>query len=204
MVIVAIGMMHNIAYKAGYQKKLFGFVFNDYFGIPKFYFMKRFGAIGTLLIAATAMVSSCKKDNSSNCPFLSPKMVYVSFSESETDTLIIRKYQMGSGFTKLIDTTVIGKADLIRTIIGKDSVVIASNKPTYADFAYGIYGYDWEVVLPGNGSQTTRISEVVPQFTQERQPSAQCQSFVYSMNFNGTTRKWNSWFGSEYQVYIKK
>lgn len=186
------------------KKSYLVFVFNDYFGIPKFYFMKRFSAIGALLIAATTIISSCSKNDKSDCPFLSPKMVYVNFSESETDTLIIRKYQLNSGFTKLIDTAIIGKADLVRTIIGKDSVAISSNKPAYSNFSYGIYGYNWEVVLPGNGNQTTRISEVVPQFTQERQPSAQCQSFVYSMNFNGITRKWSSWFGSEYQVYIKK
>lgn len=166
--------------------------------------MKRFGVIGSFLLAATAIFSSCNKENSSDCPFLSPKMVYVNFTEAETDTLIIRKYQQSSGFLHLIDTAIIGKADLIRTVIGKDSIAISSNKTAFANFAYGIYGYDWEIVLPGNGNQTTRISEVVPQITHERQPSAQCQSFVASMNFNGTPRSWTSWFGSEYQVYIKK
>lgn len=164
--------------------------------------MKRLGLLFSVVVAAAAITQSCNKKD--DCPFLSPKIAYVNFTEEETDTLIIRKYQNNNLFDQLIDTALIPKADITRTIAGKDSVILSSTKQQYVYFANNLYAYNWEIVLPGNNGQTIRISDITPRFTQEREASAQCQSYVASMNFNGSPYTWTSWFDSQYQVYIIK
>jgi|SRR5690606_18959069 hypothetical protein len=158
-------------------------------------------AICTFLLAIN---TGCKKKNTNYCQFVSPDMVFVNFSEEETDTIIIRKYEKGSHYQKMIDTVLLPKADISRKVIGKDSIILASKSEKFHDFQYGSYGYDWEIILPGVKGFPLRAYDIVANFTQASTPAAGCQSHISSMLLGEELYTWEYWFPEIYRVYITR
>jgi hypothetical protein len=160
----------------------------------------RFSSVLLLLIAVVLVGQSCKKKKE-DCAFIAPRMVFNNFSEDESDTMIIRKYEAASGFSKLIDTTLISRAVLTRTTLGNDSVAINTNNKAFNN---QFYSYNWELVIPGAGGKVVRFSDIIARFTQEVETSAQCQSYVSSMNQDGSQRVFATWFVDSYNLFIVK
>jgi hypothetical protein len=159
--------------------------------------MIRFGSLLALAVAAVFILQGCNK-NKEDCPFLAPQVVFVGFQEAERDTMVIRKYEANNMFNVLIDTIMISKADIIATALGQDSIGLSTNR--YTDLNTKFFAYNWEIYLPG-ANNTTRISEVTPTFTKERETSAQCQSYASAVTVNGVMYHFTGWFDTPYRVY---
>jgi len=159
--------------------------------------MFRLGCILSALILITSFVSGCKKKE--DCGFIAPQLVYVGFTEPETDTIIIRRFTKGTNFTQLLDTTLVTKAFINRTILGQDTVALSPSN--YTKVNYEFYAHDWEVMVPG-AAHTDRFYDIEPRFVQESEASAQCQSFVKTMKANGQVFNYETWFGGGYKYYI--
>ncbi|RYY26402.1 MAG: hypothetical protein EOO04_10735, partial [Chitinophagaceae bacterium] len=160
--------------------------------------MLRSGLLLSALFVGFISFQGCDKKKS-DCGFIAPKMVYVGFSESESDTLIIRRYKKETMFSELVDTFLVSKANITRTVIGADSIVLSP--ANYTRMNYEFYANNWEVALPG-ANHTDRFYDVQPRFAQESEPSAHCQSFVKSMNANGVTVNYNTWSDGNYNFFI--
>ena len=162
--------------------------------------MIRIGSLLTLIVPATLLFQSCKK-NDDDCPFLAPEMVFVGFSESDRDTMIIRRYEKNSMFTAPLDTVLVSKANLTYTVKGADSIQIRPN--TYDNLNFEFYKNDWEIVFPSI-NRVIRVTEATPKFTQEREASARCQSYLSSVNYDGLPYTFTTWFDVPYRVYAVK
>ena len=91
--------------------------------------MVRFGSLLLFLVLIVLANQSCKKSED-NCAFLPPDMIFVNFTEDESDTMIIRRYVKGTNFSQLQDTMRISRAHIIRTEVGKDSLkLVPDNYP---------------------------------------------------------------------------
>jgi hypothetical protein len=159
--------------------------------------MIRIGSVLTLIVAAILVFQSCKK-NDSNCPFLAPDMVFVGFSETDRDTMIIRRFEKNGQFNSLLDTFLVSKANITETVKGDDSIAMEPNN--YDPLNASFFSNDWEIFFP-TINHTVRVSEVTPRFTTERNPAEHCQSYVASLNFDGLKYAYSSWFGDHYRVY---
>lgn len=162
--------------------------------------MVRISLLFTALILSILIFQSCEKKKS-DCAFIAPDLVYVGFNESETDTLIVRRYAKGTGFGTLLDTFRATKVNIDRTVIGQDSVILYPTGYTKLDGEF--YANDWEVVLPG-ANRVDRFSDVQPRFAKETEASGHCQSFVETMNANGMMQNYSTWFGLGYRYYINR
>lgn len=162
--------------------------------------MIRFSASLVLLIATVLIMQSCDKKDQ-DCAFIAPDVVFVNFTPDESDTLIIRRYEKDNQFNTLLDTFLITKANIIREPVGKDSVKLTS--ATYTKLRTELFANNWEIYLPGV-SRTYRISDVAATFTQEHEPSTTCQSFANTVNVDGQTFNYTSWFDVPYRIYLVK
>ncbi|HRO44076.1 MAG TPA: hypothetical protein PL009_14670 [Flavipsychrobacter sp.] len=163
--------------------------------------MVRIGSL-LILVAATILgVQSCTNDKKENCPFIAPHMVFVGFTEDESDTIIIRRFEKNTNFTQLLDTIRINRAHLQRIEVGKDSFrLVPDNYPQLESL---FYVHDWQLHLP-KAKRTVEISDATPKFTQEKEPSALCQSYVSSVRFDQQTYNFISWFDNPYRVFARK
>jgi len=163
--------------------------------------MARFSSLLALITIVFFIGQSCNKSKNEDCPFLAPKIVYVGFTEAESDTLIVRRYEKNTNFSKLLDTMAITRAHIIRTQVGKDSQRLEPNN--YPQLSSLFYLHDWQIYLPGAG-QTVAITSATPKFTQEKEPSTQCQSFVSSVTVDNRNYSFSSWFDMQYRVFAIK
>lgn len=163
--------------------------------------MVRFSALLILVVAVIFATQSCNKSKNEDCPFLAPQVVYVGFTEEESDTLVIRRFEKNTNFSKLIDTMRITRAHINRIQVGKDSQRLDPNN--YPQLNTLFYLHDWQIYLPG-AQQTMEITNATPRFTQEKEPSAQCQSYVSSVVADGYSYSFNSWFDTQYRIFAVK
>jgi hypothetical protein len=157
--------------------------------------------LGSLLAFSAGLVLlsiGCSKDEE-DCAFLAPSIVYVGFDENESDTMIIRRFENNNQFDNLLDTFVVSKANITRTIVGTDSVILSP--ANYPALNNEFYSNNWELYLPG-AQETVRIDNITPRFNSQTETGAQCQSYVEAVHFNGSPYTYDSWFGDEYRVYI--
>lgn len=160
-------------------------------------FMFRICSFLLSISAAIAGLASCSK-NQKNCPFLPPQIIYVNFTDAETDTMIIRRFEKNSGFLNLLDTILVSRPHIVKTPVGNDSVRLEPDN--YPVFQGDFYSYDWQVYFPGN-SRLIPVEEIIPQFAKEKEASAQCQSFVSSLSFDNQRYNFYSWAGNAYRVF---
>lgn len=163
--------------------------------------MVRFGSLLLWVIVMALATQSCNKSGNEDCPFLAPKMIYVGFTEDESDTMVIRRFEKNSNFLKLLDTVTITRAHIQRIEVGKDSMRLEPDN--YPNLNAGFYLNDWQIYFPA-ANRTVSVTDATPQFTQEKEPSAQCQSYVSSVIFDGNYYNFTSWFDVPYRVYATK
>jgi hypothetical protein len=153
------------------------------------------------LVAGISFLNSCDKSKS-YCAFIAPQMVYIGYSDSERDTMVIRRYNQGGGFAnKPLDTFLVSKANIQSTVIGKDSVILAP--ANYTLLRTSFYGSDWIIILPGAHHADT-FTNIQPRFTTASEPSTTCQSFVKTMMANGKVIAYDQWLTDTYKYYIKR
>ena len=166
-----------------------------------FTFMVRFGSLLAMLVAGVLIFQSCSRTSKSSCSFIGPDLVFVGFPEDERDTLVIRRYEPNSTFSKPLDTFRVTKVNVLAEIIGKDSLIV---KPAnYDKLKTELFTSDWEIYLPGTG-RTLRISNVKTRFMNESEPSSMCHSFVTSLNFDGVPYFFSTWFDNQYRVFVTR
>ncbi len=163
--------------------------------------MIRIGSLLILVVAVILAAQSCTKTKNDNCPFLAPDMVFVGFTEDESDTMVIRRFEKNSDFTTLLDTILINRGNLKRIAVGKDSIrLVPGNYPMLAET---FYVHDWQLYLPGAG-KTVEIRDAVTKFTKEKSASSTCHSFVTSVRFDRQNYDFVSWFDTPYRVFANR
>lgn len=163
--------------------------------------MIRTGSLVMLLVAVLLVVQSCSNKKKEDCPFLAPQMVFVGFTEAESDTMVIRRYEKNSGFGRLLDTARITRGNLQRIAVGKDSFRLVPSNYPQLDALF--YLHDWQLYLP-EAKKTVEIVGAFPRFTQERERSTTCNSYVSSVQFDRQTYTFTSWFDTHYRVFAVK
>ncbi|MBS1589394.1 MAG: hypothetical protein JST52_07240 [Bacteroidetes bacterium] len=173
----------------------------DYFSRRKYpLIMFRVGSIAFVFVALL-LLANCKKESDNSCPFLAPGVVYVGMTQSQTDTFVIRRFEKSSGFAKLVDTMLITKAHINQVAVGKDSFMLLPDN--YPNFNALFYSNNWQIYFP-KMHRTVQIFGAVPRFTQNNQNSSQCQSYVSEVTVDNTVFHFNSWFDSQYRIYVTK
>jgi hypothetical protein len=162
--------------------------------------MVRLGAKLIIGVAIAFVLQSCSKTKE-DCSFLAPDIVYVGFTQAETDTFIIRRFEKNTNFIKPLDTLKITRAHIDRIPVGEDSVKLVPDN--YSRLSTDFYLNDWEIYFPAM-DRTVYITNAVPQFTQEKEASALCHSYVSSVNFDNRVYQFSSWFDTPYRVYVTK
>jgi len=160
--------------------------------------MLRIGSLAVLLFAILFAAQSCSNKKNESCPFIAPQMVFVGFTEDESDTLVIRRFEKNTNFTKLIDTVLINKAHLQRIPVGKDSIRLVPDN--YPQFEAHYFAHDWQLYLP-KAERVVPIMDATPKFVAEKEPSALCQSYLASVRFDSQFYSFKSWFDTHYRVF---
>ena len=104
---------------------------------------------------------SCTKEYDCNDSQISP--VFVNYSDSEIDTLILRKYENNSNFQTLIDTLIITPRINSGNPIGNNGIYLSQNDSTTVliNFPLGIkVGYDWQLFIPAT-HKVIKISDIL-------------------------------------------
>lgn len=129
--------------------------------------MKRILLFISLILIISAF-SSCKKCPCGAAEGLLP--AFIGFSESDTDTLILRRYVNTGNFNQLMDTLLVNKP-LLNFVRNNDTL-----SPSYNSISIPMTeGNDYEIVLP-SVNKTFRISGIV-----EQKNSIPCNS-IFSMD----------------------
>ncbi len=162
--------------------------------------MKLAGLLSIVVLASAIIVFSCK-EKESECVFKAPDIVFVGYTEAETDTIIYRRYENNNQFTNLIDTVLVANTNVVRKVVGTDSIVITP--AIYPDFNTNFYANNWEIHLPAV-NQSVRFSDMTPVFNRQRETGAQCHSYVSSVMVNQQVYNYTSWFGDKYRIYINR
>lgn len=163
--------------------------------------MLRIGSLAVLLFAVLLAAQSCSNKKNESCPFIAPHTVFVGFTEDESDTMVIRRFEKNTNFTKLIDTVLINRAHLQRIEVGKDSIRLVPDN--YPQFEALYYTHDWQLYLP-KANRTVPIADATPKFVAEKEPSALCQSYLSSVRFDNQFYMFSTWFDTHYRVFVKK
>ena len=83
--------------------------------------------------------------------------VFVGFSVSDIDTLVVRKYKQNDNFLHLVDTVVIS-ASLYGYIASNDTTVVDVN--TISGYTYITADFDWQIYIPAK-NRTISVSNIV-------------------------------------------
>ena len=87
----------------------------------------------------------------------------VSFSPTDIDTIVFRKYQANSNFQSLQDTMLITNINVLTPVVSGDTVLfITSNYRTTNIKFQVVAGHDYEIYLLG-ANKLTRITEILEQ-----------------------------------------
>ena len=139
----------------------------------------------TLLCITSILASSCK-----NCvclPSEGLRLTMISFTPSDVDTLVIRKFEKGTAFNHLIDTT---QWD------GSNVVFRAQNDTLEMAAMIGGLGlksnFDYEVYVPAIG-RTYKISDLNEPQREENCPyKTMCVNLIVSAKVDEKTTQLNS------------
>ena len=99
----------------------------------------------TLIIIIVALYS-CKEGP---CKISDITPVFVGFTPSDLDTIILRKFDKGYNYTHLIDTTIFVKnQDTSRYNNYADTTLVILNKYSDNNYTYLISTFNWQIILP--------------------------------------------------------
>lgn len=151
-----------------------------------------------IIILFVFTTGSCKK-----CPCAQATLYfdYIKFQQSETDTVIIRRYIKGSGFTSLHDTGIINTinsnyylyGDTMSITIYIDSLKLRSN-------------YDYELLLPG-ANKLNRIHDIQEEPTEYECMGRNlhgCNNIISTLKLDGQPVFLHPRFPDYPTVYIRR
>jgi hypothetical protein len=132
-----------------------------------------------------------------NCEQDSLKFTLISFSGSEIDSLIFRRFQANSNFQTLKDSMLIGNINILNPNAHGDSVSLATYNSTYFKFQLQP-GYDYEIFIPG-ATKLVRISDIVERPTQQKECAVSdgnhgCSNPITSYRIDGQIRSGEYFF----------
>ncbi len=103
---------------------------------------------------------SCRTILCSN-QFITP--VFIGFSASDMDTLVIRKYQKNDNFLHLMDTIlVVNDPPVADYFMSKDTTFVVPNVLS-GEEKYLMPGYDWQIYIPSKKRMVSLSAIISPQ-----------------------------------------
>lgn len=112
------------------------------------------------IVSMLAMVGCCYEVD---CKQENLNFGLVSFSQTDIDTIIFRKYQPGSNFQSLKDTMQITNINLLTPAFSGDTVLfLTSNYPSTNIKFQLVAGSDYEIFIPG-ANKLTRVTDILEQ-----------------------------------------
>ena len=108
----------------------------------------------TIVLCLSCLLCSCCYDVGCNPGRLQP--VFIAFSNSEIDTIVIRKFKVNSNFHNAIDSLYISNINSYFPYRQGDSLILESINNGVFTISQP---FEFEVYIPGTGT-TTRITEI--------------------------------------------
>lgn len=119
-----------------------------------------------------------------HCSEATPVLNFVSFPDTQTDSIILRKYTKGTNFSSLIDSTILSKSNSIYES-SNDTLHILTT--IHGDYALDIQ-FDYEVYMP-LANELFRINDFVEEQTEINEgislDKVGCVNPVKSYTLNG-------------------
>lgn len=142
-----------------------------------------------LSITFCALVSSCTMKVA--CDNGNIKLGFVSFSDSVTNTLIVRQFKKASNFKSSVDTIIITKGNSAYKKLG-DSLIVEYSfnaKHGYTSSKHGLTSeYDYEVYLPSI-NKTFKISDIDEEYKMQKKgfasDNSSCDNYIKTYSING-------------------
>jgi hypothetical protein len=118
------------------------------------------------------------------------KLGFVAFTDTATNTIILRQFKKANNFTSLVDTVLITK-DNIAYKRFNDSLIIEysfNTKHGYTSSKHGLTSdYDYEVYLP-TINFTFQISDIDEEYKSQKKgftsDTSTCENFIKSYSIN--------------------
>jgi len=140
-------------------------------------------------LVLTNLISSCTVRVP--CDNANIKLGFVSFSDTATNSFIIRQFKKATNFKTLVDTILITKTNG-SYIKSNDSLQVEysfNTKDGYTDSKHGLTSkYDYEVYLPVL-NRTFQISDIDEEFKMQKKgftsDNSRCDNFINAYRVNG-------------------
>ena len=110
-----------------------------------------------ILLLTCIMAASCCKDK--DCEKSSLGFTLISFSPTEMDTIIFRRFEAGSNFRNTIDSMFIDNINKFSFYSHGDSVDFGITDTPYFKFRIQP-GFDYEIYIPGT-NKLVKISDII-------------------------------------------
>ena len=108
-----------------------------------------------------------------SCGDLNIQMAFIGFTPSDSDTIVLRKFQTGDNYQYLIDTlNIFFDSSLYHRF--SDTTFVSLNEPGQGIKAYN----DWQIFIPST-NRTLRISAIVTE-----QATTKCSTLGETLNCN--------------------
>jgi hypothetical protein len=92
----------------------------------------------------------------------------VSFSQTDIDTIVFRKYHANANFQSLEDTMQITNINVLIPAISGDTVLFITSNYRSTNIKFQVVaGHDYEIFLPG-ANKLTRITDILEQKTKRK------------------------------------
>jgi hypothetical protein len=132
----------------------------------------------TLTILSITLLLGC---HSHSCLPNSITPVFIGFSASDIDTLILRKYKPNDNFLHLVDTAIITNPKYAYRS-SNDTTVVYVN--TISGYNYITADFDWKIYIPSK-NRTVLLSDIVSKETETSCWKCSCISPITSFMEDG-------------------
>jgi hypothetical protein len=113
--------------------------------------------------------------------------VFISYSKADIDTIIYRRFKIGSNFQQRVDSILLGGKNVIDPIMVADSAYVS----TRTDRLFNLQpGHDYEIFVPST-KYLARITEIVETNKQQKTTPFDnfCTSTIESFKRDGVIQK---------------
>jgi hypothetical protein len=137
------------------------------------------------LLVVHSLITSCTKTK--DCTPGSVVPVFISYSKADMDTIIYRRFKIGSNFQQRVDSILLGGKNVIDPIMVADSAYVS----TRTDRLFNLQpGHDYEIFVPST-KYLARITEIVETNKQQKTTPFDnfCTSTIESFKRDGLIQK---------------
>jgi hypothetical protein len=172
--------------------------------------MKTF-VISLSILLSSIFFCSCCTTKTITCGNPTIGLVYVGYSSTDLDTIVIRQYKANSNFTILIDTFKVYNCTNAYTsscaayYVSNDTVRIGQGD----SYTYLGQGYDWTFYVPSSG-QTDSLSDITITGSTTNYKDCEanklpaCYSTISSLELNGIVINNLNYPAYSYPLFINK